>query len=94
MTKADLVDAVAARTPGRSRKDAEAMVGIILDRMAEALAAGDKIEIRGFGVFRVRARRARSGRNPKTGAAVSVPERRAAVFKPGKELAGLLEKGS
>lgn len=85
MTKADLVEQV-AREAEMTKKDAEQLVEIIFDSIIEALNKGEKIELRGFGSFRVRERDARKGRNPKTGTAVSIPAKRVAYFKPGKEL--------
>ena len=75
-----------------SRKEAAVIVERILDSMVHALDRGDKVEIRGFGSFRTRQRRARIGRNPKTGARVEVPAKRIAFFKPGKELRELVEE--
>ena len=85
MTKADLVEEVVrvARLP---RKHAEIVVLAVFDSITEALHRDDKIELRGFGSFRVRRRRSRQGRNPKTGDRVEVPEKRIPYFKPGKEL--------
>lgn len=85
MTKADLIDVVTgAGAP--TRKDSEVIVETIFDSIVGALRAGDKVEIRGFGSFRVRQREGRTGRNPKTGAPVAVPPRRVAYFRPSKEL--------
>jgi integration host factor subunit beta len=85
MTKADLVEQVASETE-MTKKDAEQLVEIIFESIIGALNKGEKIELRGFGSFRVRQRGSRKGRNPKTGAAVSIPAKRVAYFKPGKEL--------
>ena len=85
MTKADLVEQVAAETE-MTKKDAEQLVEIIFESIIGALNKGEKIELRGFGSFRVRQRGSRKGRNPKTGAAVNIPAKRVAYFKPGKEL--------
>ena len=73
------------------RKEAAVIVERILDSMVHALDRGDKVEIRGFGSFRTRQRRARIGRNPKTGARVEVPAKRIPFFKPSKELRELVE---
>ncbi|MCA9771707.1 MAG: integration host factor subunit beta [Myxococcales bacterium] len=91
MTKAEIIEAVAERFPHFTKKDTEVVVNTILERMTAALAEGDKIEIRGFGSFRVKSRAPRQGRNPKTGVQVSIPAKRVPVFKPGKELVALLE---
>ncbi len=85
MTKADLIDEI-SRSVEMSRKDSEVIVDTIFDSIVESLRAGDKIEIRGFGSFRTRQRKARTGRNPKTGEKVDVPARRIPFFKPSKEL--------
>ena len=90
LTKANLIEDV-SRVVEISRKDAAVTVERILDSMVHALDHGDKVEIRGFGSFRTRQRRARVARNPKTGARVEVPAKRI-VFKPSKELRELVEK--
>jgi len=85
LTKADLVEDV-LRTTELPRKESEEVVEIIFESITQALQKNDKIEIRGFGSFRTRERRARIGRNPKTGARVEVPAKRIPHFKPSKEL--------
>jgi integration host factor subunit beta len=89
MTKADLVEEV-VQVSGLSKKDAEIIVNSVFTSITEALHRDEKIELRGFGSFRVRRRRSRQGRNPKTGDQVSVPEKRIPYFKPGKELKDLI----
>jgi len=89
MTKADLVEEV-IRVADLSKKDAETVVNTVFDQIVEALKVDDKIELRGFGSFRVRRRRSRQGRNPKTGDRVDVPSKRIPYFKPGKELRDLI----
>jgi integration host factor subunit beta len=89
MTKADLVDEV-IRVSSLSKKQAEIIVNTVFDSIVEALTHDDKIELRGFGSFRVRRRRSRQGRNPKTGDRVAVPAKRIPYFKPGKELKDLI----
>ena len=86
MTKRELIEKLAQKVEGLSLKDAELVVDTIFQAMTEALARGERIEIRGFGSFEVRQRRARQGRNPKTGEQVFVPEKRVPFFKVGKEL--------
>jgi integration host factor subunit beta len=86
MTKRDLIDEVVKLFPRFSRRDAEVMVGAVFDSMTSALVGGERIEIRGFGSFVVKQRRAREGRNPKTGAIVAVQAKRVPFFKVGKEL--------
>jgi integration host factor subunit beta len=85
MTKADLVEEV-VRVTELPRKESEIIVETIFESIIQALQGGDKIEIRGFGSFRTRQRRGRTGRNPKTGAKVEVPPKRIPFFKPSKEL--------
>jgi integration host factor subunit beta len=89
MTKADLVEEV-VRVSGLSKKHAEIIVNSVFASITDALQKDDKIELRGFGSFRVRRRRSRQGRNPKTGDQVAVPEKRIPYFKPGKELKDLI----
>ena len=86
MTKSELIDRLAAQFPQLVAKDAELAVKMILDAMAESLAKGERIEIRGFGSFAVKQRRARQGRNPKTGQLVSVDAKKIPFFRAGKEL--------
>jgi integration host factor subunit beta len=89
MTKAELVEEV-ARTTQLTKKHAEIIVNTVFDSIVDSLKGGEKIELRGFGSFRIRHRGARTGRNPKTGDKVSVPPKRIPYFKPGKELRELL----
>lgn len=91
MTKADLVEKVSEEAE-MTKKDAEQLVEIVFDSIVGSLNKGEKIELRGFGSFRVRERNARKGRNPKTGAAVNIPAKRVAYFKPGKDLKDLINK--
>ncbi len=90
MTKAHLIEKVTAKSTTLSRRDAEKVVNCIFGSIRDALKRGDKTEIRGFGSFRLRIRRTKDGRNPKTGEAVSVPEKRMPFFKAGKEIKELL----
>ncbi len=89
MTKADLVEEV-VKVSELSKKHAETIVNTVFNSIVDALRQDDKIELRGFGSFRVRRRRSRQGRNPKTGDQVAVPEKRIPYFKPGKELKDLI----
>ncbi|HSK71857.1 MAG TPA: HU family DNA-binding protein [Pyrinomonadaceae bacterium] len=91
MTKADLVERV-AREADMTKKDAEQLVEIVFDTIKETLNKGEKIELRGFGSFRLRERGSRQGRNPKTGSSVDIPAKRVAYFKPGKELKELINQ--
>jgi integration host factor subunit beta len=93
MTKADLIDEV-SRVVEMTRKDSEVIVDAIFESVVRSLRTGEKIEIRGFGSFRTRERRARVGRNPKTGARVEVPPKRIPYFKPSKELKDLVNEGT
>lgn len=86
MTKSELIACLAERYPQLVAKDADFVVKTILDAICEALALGQRIEIRGFGSFSLNRRPPRIGRNPKSGDKVMVPEKRAPHFKPGKEL--------
>ncbi|MBI2357776.1 MAG: integration host factor subunit beta [Deltaproteobacteria bacterium] len=86
MTKRDLIDEVNKRFPHLSRRDSEVIVNSIFDSMVGAMEHGERIEIRGFGSFVVKHRRAREGRNPKSGVMVSVSAKRVPFFKVGKEL--------
>lgn len=89
MTKAELVEEV-TQIGDLTRRDGEVIVDTIFDAVIGALKAGEKIEIRGFGSFRIRQRKPRIGRNPKTGAKVDVPAKRVPYFKPSKELRDLV----
>lgn len=91
MTKAELVEDVADAAE-LTKKDAERLVEIVFESIIDTLNRGEKIELRGFGSFRVRERGARRGRNPKTGDPVSIPAKRVPYFKPGKELKELINE--
>src|SRR5688500_10233502 len=87
MTKADLVEQVAeAIGPGITKKDCALVVDGLLNAIKNALAEHQNIEIRGFGTFKVRGRRSRMARNPRTGDPVEVPQRAVPIFKPSKDL--------
>lgn len=86
MIKSELVAKVAAHNPHLYQRDVENIVNAILDTIADALARGDRVELRGFGAFSVKRRDARTGRNPRTGATVDVAEKAVPVFKTGKEM--------
>ena len=91
MTRADLIEEV-SRVIEMSRKDSEVVLEAILDGIARSLIAGDKVEIRGFGSFRIRERQGRIGRNPLTGVRVDVPAKRVPYFKPSKNLKALVNQ--
>ena len=86
MTKSELIEAIAARQTQLSSKDVELAVKTILEHMSQALATGERIEIRGFGSFSLHYREPRTGRNPKTGDTVQLSGKYVPHFKPGKEL--------
>jgi len=83
--KLDLINEVVNKT-GVTKTKAEMAVETVFESMKKALARGDRIELRGFGVFTVRPRKTGIGRNPRTGVAVTVPAKRVPHFKPGKEM--------
>lgn len=89
MNKSDLILEV-ARLAGIDRRVSEAVVTAVFEQITEALAKGDRVELRGLGTFEVRRRPARVGRNPKTGASVHVPARKVPFFRMGKELRAIL----
>src|SRR5512139_2151388 len=88
MTKSELIEQVAEKIEGLTKKQTEVIVNEIFDSVKNALASADdpRVEIRGFGSFKVKGRRSREGRNPKTGSQVSISAKRVPVFKAGKEL--------
>ena len=86
MTKSELIEKIAAVQNQLSAKDVEPAIKTMLDHMADALARGDRVEIRGFGSFSLNYRSARVGRNPKTGEQVNLDGKYVPHFKPGKEL--------
>lgn len=86
MTKSELIEFIAERQDQLSVKDVELAVKMVLDCMSDMLAAGERIEVRGFGSFSLHYRAPRVGRNPKTGESVELPGKHVPHFKPGKEL--------
>ena len=86
MIRSGLVNKIASINNDLYQRDAEIIVGAILEEIVEALSRGDRVEIRGFGVFAVKQRKARVGRNPRTGEQVEVKEKMVPYFKPGKEM--------
>ena len=93
MTKSELIAQLAERFPQLVAKDADYAVKMILDAMTDALSRGDRIEIRGFGSFALNYRPPRTGRNPKSGEKVLVPEKYVPHFKAGKELRERVDLG-
>ncbi len=92
MTRSDLIAVVASRFPSLVAKDSEIAVKEILDAIGNALAQGDRVEIRGFGSFRLNYHPARTGRNPKSGEAVAVAAKYVPHFQPGKEMRERVEQ--
>src|SRR6476469_8686951 len=90
MTKAQIIEKVSEQITTLTKRQAEVVVNTIFDCVRDSLKKGDKTEIRGFGSFRLRARRMKEGRNPKTGETVAVPAQRGPFFQAGKELKELL----
>ena len=86
MTKSELVEVIADKQGNITRREAEVVINTIFSAIGDALADGDRVELRGFGSFTIKQRNARIGRNPKTGESVWVPAKVVPHFKPGKEL--------
>ena len=86
MTKSELIEALARRQTHLAFADVEMAVKSVIEQMSQALAEGERIEVRGFGSFALHFRPSRMGRNPKTGEAVALPGKHVPHFKPGKEL--------
>ena len=93
MIKSELIQRIAEENPHLFQRDVEKIVSTLFDEIAAALARGDRVELRGFGAFSVKNRDARIGRNPRTGEAVPVPEKRVPFFKTGKDLRERLNNG-
>jgi len=86
MIKSELIKRISSQNPHLYDRDIEKVVNAILDEMIEALRRGDRVELRGFGMFSAKLREARQGRNPKTGAVVAVGKKAVPYFKTGKEM--------
>ena len=93
MTKAELVEKVSCQI-NLTKKQTEVVVNTVFQSITDSLSDGKKVELRGFGSFRIRERNARVGRNPKSGAQVNVPAKRVPFFKAGKELRELVDKNT
>ena len=93
MIKSELVQRLAAQNPHLFQRDVEHIVNAIFDEIVDALARGDRVELRGFGAFSVKHRPARTGRNPRTGETVEVEEKFVPFFKTGKEMRERLNSG-
>ena len=94
MIKSELVQKIADENPHLYHRDVEIIVNAVLDGIGDALAEGDRVELRGFGAFSVKSRDARTGRNPRTGEAVEVEAKHVPFFKTGKELRERLNRSS
>ena len=94
MIKSELIQRIASRNPHLYQRDIEKVVSAIFDEMVEAMRRGDRVELRGFGVFSAKLRPAHQGRNPKTGAAVAVAKKAVPFFKTGKEMRTRLNRES
>ncbi len=93
MTKSMLIDKVTEKVEGLTRRQTEIIVETFFDSIKGALSGGEKIELRGFGNFKLKTRGPRKARNPKTGESVDVPVKKVLHFKPGKELREMLNSG-
>ena len=94
MTKSELIQRIAELNPHLYHRDVERIVTTVFEEISEALARGDRVELRGFGAFSVKQRDARVGRNPRTGAAVRVAEKHIPFFKTGKLLRERMNENS
>jgi nucleoid DNA-binding protein len=89
VTKSEFVEAL-AQSLGQSKQESEQTLEAVLETLREALRRGEKLDMRGFGVFKVRESKARQARNPRTGETVSVPAKKVATFKPSKDFTAVL----
>lgn len=94
MIKSELVGRLAQRYPHLYHRDVERIVSTLLEEISQALSDGRRVELRGFGVFSVKVRSSRTGRNPRTGQPVNVGKKRAPFFRTGKELRERLNNGA
>ena len=94
MTKSELIERIVTHQGQLSSKDVELAIKTMLEQMSQALATGDRIEIRGFGSFSINRRPPRVGRNPRSGESVQIPEKRVPHFKPGKALREAVDAGT
>lgn len=92
MTKSVLIEKIAEKVKGLTKKQTEVILETVFMSIKETLANGGKVEIRGFGNFKLRSRKARKARNPKTGESVDVPPKKVPYFKVGKELREMINK--
>jgi integration host factor subunit beta len=92
MIKSELIERISSQNPHLFARDIEKIVNAILDEIVDALSRGDRVELRGFGAFSVKRRGARQGRNPRTGAAVSVAKKAIPYFRTGKQMRARLNR--
>jgi len=92
MIKSELIQRISSQNPHLYQRDIEKIVNALLDEIVQALRRGDRVELRGFGVFSAKLRGARTGRNPRTGAAVAVAKRALPFFKTAKEMRARLNR--
>jgi len=92
MIKSELIKRIAAQNPHLYERDVEKIVNALLDEIVQAMRCGDRVELRGFGVFSAKLRGARQGRNPRTGVVVQVAEKAIPYFKTGKEMRARLNR--
>ena len=94
MIRSELIQKIADENPHLFQRDVERIVNTIFNEITDAMASGNRVELRGFGAFSVKKREARTGRNPRTGASVDVEEKHVPFFKTGKQLRERLNEGS
>ena len=92
MNKSDLILKILESDPNLFKKDASKIVNVFFDTISEAIARGERVELRGFGVFDVKVREARIARNPKNGEAVAVPAKKVPFFRMGKDMKDRINK--
>lgn len=94
MNKSDLILKILESDPTLFKKDASKIVDVFFDTISEAISRGERVELRGFGVFDVKVREARIARNPKNGEAVAVPEKKVPFFRMGKDMKERINKNN
>ena len=90
MTKSELIENIVAKHPNISKKNIAFIINSVFNSIKDSLQKGEKVEIRGFGSFKIREKTSKVGRNPKTGTKVTVPDKKVPYFKPGKEIKEML----
>jgi len=94
LNKSDLILKILESEPNLFKKDASKIVNIFFDTISEAISKGDRVELRGFGVFDVKVREARIARNPKNGEAIAVPAKKVPFFRMGKDMKDRINKNN